>query len=466
MTSAMLTDLLKSLGLLGGALMVGVFLRSKLGFLQKTFIPASVIGGFLLLLLGPQVFNVTGKLGVPTEWYSYYSMIPGILIVPVVAGVPLGLRLNRKGSEGMDSGFIKNVFPLFFIGLGVSMTQFAVGYLVHLLFQGSYNFYNQFGIELAIGFVGGHGTAGTLGNTLKELNLPYWETAQGVATTTATFGIVGGILIGIALINWAARSGRTALLNKPADIPAVFLRGYERDVTKQHSMGRETTQSSSVDALAFHTALIFLACGLAYLCIKGAKAANIPVLKSISVWAYGMVCMFVIWGIICRLKIDYLVDGAVKSHITGSFTEFAVTGAVASLPIKAVATYILPIVVMCFIGYIVTTLWLVWLSKKLLKGYWFEQMIGTLGMATGVFITGVMLLRICDPDLKSPALTTYSLSYTATSIAYFALLNLFITLPETSGVLMTVIVACGISLACLVAAIISGRLCFGKVENP
>ena len=114
MTSAMLTDLLKSLGLLGGALMVGVFLRSKLGFLQKTFIPASVIGGFLLLLLGPQVFNVTGKLGVPTEWYSYYSMIPGILIVPVVAGVPLGLRLNRKGSEGMDSGFIKNVFPLFF----------------------------------------------------------------------------------------------------------------------------------------------------------------------------------------------------------------------------------------------------------------------------------------------------------------------------------------------------------------
>ena len=156
MTSAMLTDLLKSLGLLGGALMVGVFLRSKLGFLQKTFIPASVIGGFLLLLLGPQVFNVTGKLGVPTEWYSYYSMIPGILIVPVVAGVPLGLRLNRKGSEGMDSGFIKNVFPLFFIGLGVSMTQFAVGYLVHLLFQGSYNFYNQFGIELAIGFVGGH----------------------------------------------------------------------------------------------------------------------------------------------------------------------------------------------------------------------------------------------------------------------------------------------------------------------
>ncbi len=464
MTSAMLTDLLKSLGLLGSALMIGVFLRGKLRFLQKTFIPASVIGGFLLLILGPQVLNVTGALGIPLEWYRYYSMIPGILIVPVVAGVPLGLRLGHTGNE-TDPGFMKNVFPLFFIGLGVSMAQFAVGYLVHLMFRGSYTLYDQFGIELGIGFVGGHGTAGTLGNTLKEMNLPYWETSQGVATTTATFGIVGGILIGIALINWAARTGRTALLDKPADIPTVFLRGYEPDIKKQNSMGRETTQSSSVDSLAFHASLIFLACGLAYLCIKGAKAANIPVLKSISVWAYGMVCMFIIWGIICRLKIDYLVDGAVKSHITGSFTEFAVTGAVASLPIKAVATYIVPIVVMCLIGYVVTTGWLLLLSKKLLKGYWFEQMIGTLGMATGVFITGVLLLRICDPDLKSPALTTYSLSYTVTSIVYFALLNLFITLPTSAGVLTTVISACGISIACLIGALIAGRVCFGKVEN-
>ena len=51
------------------------------------------------------------------------------------------------------------------------------------------------------------------------MNLPYWETAQGVATTTATFGIVGGILIGIAMINYAARHGHTAMLKKPADIP-------------------------------------------------------------------------------------------------------------------------------------------------------------------------------------------------------------------------------------------------------
>lgn len=462
MTSAMLTDLLKSLGLLGLFLIIGTLIRAKIRIFQKTFIPASVIGGFLLLILGPQVINI---LPVPDDWFKYYSMIPGILIVPVVASVPLGLRFGKTGGS-TDAGFMKNVVPLMFIGLGVSMMQFGIGYLAHILFQGSFDFYDQFGIELPIGFVGGHGTAGTLGNTLKEMNLPYWETSQGVATTTATFGIVGGIIIGIILINWAARHGQTAMLDKPADIPEAFKVGFHKNMKEQGSLGRETTMSSSIDTLAFHTALIFIACGTAYLCVKGAKAASIPVLKSISVWAYGMICMFIIWGILCKLKMDYLVDGAVKSHISGAFTEFAVIGAVASLPIKAVAAYLIPIITMVFIGYLVTAAWLVLLSRYLLKGYWFEQMIGTLGMATGVFITGVLLLRICDPDLKSPALASYSLSYTVTSVIYFALLNMFIIMPTTHSVMMASLTGFGIALACLIGAVISSRIAFGRIIPP
>lgn len=459
MTSAMLTDLLKSLGLLSVFLLVGVFLRAKVKPLQQAFIPASVIGGFILLILGPQVLNV---LPVPAEWFSYYSIIPGILIVPVVAAVPLGLRLGGSGGTTADNGFMKNVLPLIGIGLGVSMLQFAVGYGTHVAFAGAYDLYDVFGIELAIGFVGGHGTAGTLGNMLTEMNLPYWETSQGVATTTATFGIVGGIIIGIILINWAARHGQTALLKKPADIPLPMRVGYEKDPAKQGNCGRETTMSSSIDAVAFHAALIFVACGVAYFLLKYAKAFKVPVLSSISVWAYGMIVMFVIWGIICKLKLDYLVDGKVKSHITGPFTEFAVIGAVASLPIKAVAAYIVPILVMVAIGYIVTTAGLFFFSKRLLKGYWFEQMIGTLGMATGVFITGVLLLRICDPDSETPALSSYSLSYTVTSVIYFALLNMFIVMPISSGTGFTAVVATGIALVSFLFAIITSRLSFGS----
>lgn len=457
MTSAMLTDFLKSLGLLGVFLLIGVFIRANIKVFQKTFIPAGVIGGFLLLILGPQCIDI---LPVPKEWFSIYSLLPGVLIVPVVAAVPLGLTIGgEKGKDEAD--VLKNIFPLIAVGLGVSMFQFAVGYGTHVLFAGE-NLYDVFGIELAIGFVGGHGTAGTLGNILSSLNLPYWQTSQGVAITTATFGIVGGILIGIFLINWAARHGQTAMLKKPADIPEPLRIGFQKDISKQGSIGRETTLSSSIDTVAFHAALIFVACGLAYIVLSITKSLKIPVLSSISVWAYAMIVMFIIWGIMNKLKLNYLVDDKVKSKISGSFTEYAVIAAIASLPIKAVAAYIVPIMVMVLIGYVVTTGTLFYFCKRFLKGYWFEQMIGTLGMSTGVFLTGVLLLRICDPNLESPALANYSLSYTVTSIIYFAMLNLFIMMPMTSGAGFTTAVATGLGIVILIAGALSSYVLFGK----
>ncbi len=460
MTNTLLTDLLQSMGLLGIFLLIGVFLRAKVKVFQKTFIPASVIGGFLLLLLGPQVLDL---IPCPAGWFDIYSLLPGIFIVPIVASVPLGLRIGiGKDSGGTNPEVFKNILPLIGIGLGTAMFQFAIGYGTHAAF-GSQNLYDVFGIELAIGFVGGHGTAGTLGNILQELNLPYWEISQGVGITTATFGLVGGILIGIVMINWAARHGQTALLKKPADIPESIRVGYEKDIDKQPAVGRETTMSSSIDTFAFHAGLIFMVCLLSYLILSGAKALKIPVLGSISVWAYGMIVMFIVWGIMCKLHIDYLVDSNIKGKISGALTDFAVISAIASLPIKAVATYIVPILVMVIIGYIVTTFISFFCCKRLLKGYWFEQMIGTFGMCTGVFLTGVLLLRICDPDLESPALATYSLSYTITSVIYFAMLNLFIMLPIIHGALYTALVALGIGVIALLFAAITSRISFGKM---
>ena len=457
MTSTILTDFLKSLGLLGAFLILGVFIRANVKIFQKSFIPAGVIGGFLLLIFGPQCLDI---LPVSKEWFKIYSLLPGVLIVPVVAAVPLGLTIGT-GKESKDSNFLKNVIPLIGIGLGAAMLQFAVGYGTHVLFDRG-DLYDVFGIELGIGFVGGHGTAGTLGNILSTLNLPYWQTSQGVATTTATFGIVGGILIGIVLINWAARHGQTAMLKKPADIPEPIKIGYEKDISKQKSVGRETTLSSSIDTVAFHAALIFVACGLAYIVLFYMKKFKIPVLSSISVWAYAMIVMFIIWGIMNKLGLNYLVDDKIKSKVSGSFTEFAVIAAIASLPIKAVAAYIVPILVMVTLGYIVTTATLFYFCKRFLKGYWFEQMIGTFGMSTGVFLTGVLLLRICDPNLESPALANYSLSYTVISIVYFALLNLFIMMPMKSGAAVTALVALGLGIGMLILTIISSRIFFGK----
>ena len=451
MTGAMLTTLFRSVCFLALFLLIGFFMRAKIKAFQETFIPASVIGGFILLLLGPIGFGV---LPIPEEWIKIWSLIPGILIVPVVTATPLGLDLGGKNAMNK----FKPAVPLFFIMFAAYYLQNAIGFGTNVLFRSmGQDLYDTFGWELCIGYTGGHGTAGILGNMLSELNIPYWETAQGVAVTMATFGLVGGILIGMVLINWAARKGETSVLKEPGDIPQDVKIGYQRDISKQGSLGRETTKSASMDTVTFHSAIIFLGCLIAYGILAISKKYNIPGLKSISVWAYGIIVMFAIWGIIRKLKLDFLIDSNVKGKITGSLTEFAVIGAVASLPLKTVFTYFVPIMVMVILGFIGTVAILLFLCKKYLKVDWFEHMIATLGMSSGVFLTGLLLLKICDPDSESTALGNYSISFSIISAVTFAIMPLILNIILTNGPGTAFILTSGLTVFGIIATIITSK---------
>ena len=192
MSSKVLADMLYALGVLSMFLLLGTYIRAKVGFLQRTFIPASVIGGFILLVLGP---IGVGLLPIPKDWLTLYALIPGILIVPVVASVPLGLKISGS------AGTIKNILPLAFISAAIAMFQFTLGFLTQIGFSGSYDFYPTFGWELGLGYVGGHGTAGLLGNMLQAMNLPYWQVAQGVA---------GGWVLAVTLAPTASTATRVS----------------------------------------------------------------------------------------------------------------------------------------------------------------------------------------------------------------------------------------------------------------
>ena len=185
----MTTTFIYSLGLLSLFLLIGVMLRGKIKFLQNIFLPSSVIGVFLLLMLP-----------LPKEYINIYSKIPGILIVPIVASIPLGLNLSGKKER------MKTVLPHGLIMMGVTMVQIMAGIISYFIFKNIIpSLYPIFGAELEFAFAGGHGTIGMLSNMLKERNLSYWNISQGVGSAVATFGLVGGILLGMVIINIGAR---------------------------------------------------------------------------------------------------------------------------------------------------------------------------------------------------------------------------------------------------------------------
>lgn len=70
-------------------LLVGFFVRELCKPLQKLFLPSSLIGGLILLLLGQQILGVV-------EVPESFGSIPSVMIDIVMAATVFGVTINRK----------------------------------------------------------------------------------------------------------------------------------------------------------------------------------------------------------------------------------------------------------------------------------------------------------------------------------------------------------------------------------
>lgn len=417
-------------------LILGVIIKNKVKIFQELFIPSSVIGGFIGLFLGSSFLNNYFEI-IPFSWQKDISSLPGMLIIPIIISVPLGLNFGSRKKS------IKNVINMSGILFIVTFTQLLLGYLISYLYKYIFNkdIYPGFGSELNSGFAGGHGTAGLVSRTLKELGSQYWELAQGITVTMATVGLISGIFFGIYQINKGAKNGKTEIIKDVLELPIELKKGYYKEVAKQDSLGRETMLSTSIDTLAFHLAIIMSVCGLSQISLIFFKKHNVFIISKLSLWSYGMMIMFIVWYIIKKMGLDWSIDSKVRGKITGTFTEFAVVSAIASLPFKAVSIYFITIFTICLIGLILTWKIILLLSKRYFeKDFYFERALAMFGTSTGVFITGLLLLRICDPKLESKVLQDYSLGFTMTALLGPILITSCIQLSFLYGLLIPVVI--------------------------
>jgi ESS family glutamate:Na+ symporter len=258
------------------------------------------------------------------------------------------------------------------------------------------------------------------------------------------------MIIGIIAINIAARTGRTVVLTKPGDVPEDLARGFQGDPEKQKSLGRETTYSSSIESLSFHLALILSSCGIAYIIMNLIKAYRVPVINQLPIWVYAILVMFGVNFFIQKIGLGKLVDPKVKSRITGVCSDYAITAAIASLPVYTILQYILPLLTLIALGYILTFLTIFMLSKKFFTDCYFERGISLWGTMTGVFFTGLMLLKICDPDYKLPVLNDYSLSFSMTTLSGFIIMPLSVSFMLHYGFFTNLLLQGGITILSVV----------------
>ena len=372
---------------LSALLAVGKFLRLRVPLLQKLYLPSSVVGG----LVGLIALSLLGN-KIPGEISGGMRAVPGFLINIIFATLFLGAAVPKL------KDVLRESFPQFCLGQIVAWGQYVVGLgLAGFVFSRWCGVPAAFGNLLEIGFEGGHGTVGGMVDSFKAFG---WEEGIALGFTVATAGMIIGIVVGMALIQWAHRRGYVS------EVCAFEDRSLHERLGIHHrhrrpSAGRQTVFCDSIDSLAWHLAVV----GLAVL-IGRALHSLIP-MKGFPLFPLCMVGGVILQIAAKTAKLRLFVDRAQMERIAGASLDFLVVSAVATIRLDVVAANWAPLLTLIVFGSLWTIGAIMFIAPRIFKDAWFERGIAEFGQASGVTATGLMLLRTVDPGNRTPAAMSF-----------------------------------------------------------
>ena len=383
-------------------LVIGKVLRVKIKVLQRLYLPAAVIGG----LIGLIIIQLTGDV-MPAGVTAGWNKLPGFLINIIFACLFLGMKIPKLSSIWKQSG------PQLAYGQIVAWGQYVVGIGISLLVIAPlFKLPQYFGVIIPIGFEGGHGTAAGLAELFKTYN---WAEGRDYALTSATLGIISAIVVGTWLVNWAVRRGYTKKLKKIEDIPESNVIGiYEPK--DQPSAGKQTVSPASIDTLALHIAVVGIAIFIGYLLKLGLSGIEslFPVMQENGILsAFPLFPLSMVGGLLVQLfiskvlKKDSILDRDILQRVSGTALDFLVVSAIAMINLSIISAQIVPLLIVVLVGILWNVFCVMFLAKRLLPDAWFERAIAEMGQSMGVTATGLLLLRVVDPEQETPAYSAF-----------------------------------------------------------
>jgi ESS family glutamate:Na+ symporter len=368
-------------------LVAGKIIRLNAPLLQRLYLPSSVIGGFLGLL----VLSVADS-AVPPAFTEMMRNIPGFLINVVFATLFLGSKVPRFGK------IIRLSLPQLCCGQISAWGQYAIGLgLTGFVLAPLFGVPPVFGNLIEIGFQGGHGTVGGMAESFRAIA---WEDGIALGYTVATVGMVCGIVIGMILINWAYKKGiissvRPFHARRREERRGLHLRGT-RPVA-----GYQTVMSDSVDSLAWHLAIVGISIAI------GAGIHALLPMKGFPLFPLCMMGGILLQFFVRKAGKDMLIDRVQMERISGASLDFLVVSAVATIRLDVVLAHWMPLLALVVAGVVWSAFTVLYFGPRLFQTAWFERAIADFGQATGVTATGLMLLRTVDPENKTCAAASF-----------------------------------------------------------
>src|SRR5699024_4719570 len=153
-------------------------------------------------------------------------------------------------------------------GWSLGWGQYVVGLLLSILVLTPFFGMPPFvGALIEMAFEGGHGTVGGMQATFEELG---FSEAYDLAIGLATIGIVSGVIVGIAAINWAVRKNKTEIIKHTAKESGLSEEGIVESENREPA-ARRTLRPESIEPLSFQCCVTGLASRVGYAMREGTK---------------------------------------------------------------------------------------------------------------------------------------------------------------------------------------------------
>lgn len=411
-------------------LLVGVVLRHRLALFRWLFIPASVVAGFVGLIL----VQLGSRHGAGwLDWDSVSQELgnwPGWLIAVVFAG----MLLERKPISAKDSAIRvgRQGLMVWIIVLG----EMAIGLLATwLIVQNFYNIPNSFGMLIETGFAGGHGTAAAMGEVFAHPSVGLVG-GKDLGMLMATGGLIYGIVTGILWINVGVRLGWVSkkIITQPG-LDSAPDKNLDANGSQLIPIGYCRIDKETIDPLLFQVLLMACAVGIGMALqtlvmsfaemvdrmmetasVDSAQAQLAKRLSVSNIVDFPLFIYTLFGGLLTRKTLrrfgqDNRIDNDTISRLSAMAMDILVVAAIASLNLQAVVAMAIPFSVLFVLGAVWTAICLLVISRWILPPeHWFQLGLINYGMSTGTTATGFVLLRMVDPELESGAAEDYALA--------------------------------------------------------
>ncbi len=403
--------------------------------LQNSLIPASVLGGSILLLIagvyrlctGNAMFDEPffgGRGSATLELITYHTLALGFIASAFKSSS--GKLTKQRSIEIFNTG-VTTVSTYLLQGV-VGMVITIIAALIIT------DFFPAAGILLPFGYGQGTGQALNYGNIFETSH--GFDGGKSFGLTIAALGFLSASIGGVIHLYILKRRGKISM--EKIKQARMFLEEIENE--------KEIPMQGSVDKMTIQVAFVTLAYMLSFL-LMNALGALFPGMKSV-IFGFN----FLLGVLVATLMRTFLnqankhgifrrqqTNDFLMTRVSNFFFDIMVVAGIAAIRLDTIEKYWGILLILGIVGLFITYFYLRIVCKTLFSAYEEEQFLAMYGMLTGTASTGVILLREIDGHFETPAADNMVYQNFPAIVFGFPLMLLATLAPKMPGLTLLIL---------------------------